>query len=357
MRKIWILYLMFIAFLLTGCGQKTKVENELAKEKGNGILLTTKQLEKREKKEGPKETVVYTKTTLQQERKESLLALFDQMRSMGFENVSEETRDDTAEDEEETKTPTDAEYHKQDQYMLEHADELGIYESSLDRGCIVYSYAVQGKTIQEALASCQKTLAQLKAYGVEGADHLLDGIDTKADDYVRIMDSGLQFYISTSLVDASMVSVEVTLPISSLYVPQKYKDMIEKVIGKRYMVNGCSLGSPIERIALESGDYWHGDDQDAFDRIMLNIKDGKVIQVDMELSEEFRSTSKVKISDDAKETIRNSLLLLQGKETDVDALIQKMETKLPAGGTQGDLEWTIGKGGFRNNVLSVYQKD
>ena len=58
-----------------------------------------------------------------------------------------------------------------------------------------------------------------------------------------------------------------------------------------------------------------------------------------------------------KETIRNSLLLLQGQETDVDALIHKMGTKLQNNGTQGTLEWTIGTGGFRNNVLSVYLKD
>ena len=108
---------------------------------------------------------------------------------------------------------------------------------------------------------------------------------------------------------------------------------------------------------MESGDYWHGDDQDAFSQIMLNMKDGKLIQVDMELPGNFASTSKVKISDDMKETIRNSLLLLQGQETDVDALIHKMETKLQNNGTQGTLEWTIGTGGFRNNVLSVYLKD
>ena len=77
----------------------------------------------------------------------------------------------------------------------------------------------------------------------------------------------------------------------------------------------------------------------------------------MELPGNFASASKVKISDDMKETIRNSLLLLQGQETDVDALIHKMETKLQNNGTQGTLEWTIGTGGFRNNVLSVYLKD
>lgn len=77
----------------------------------------------------------------------------------------------------------------------------------------------------------------------------------------------------------------------------------------------------------------------------------------MELPGNFAECSKVKISDDMKETIRNSLLLLQGQETDVDALIHKMETKLQNNGTQGTLEWTIGTGGFRNNVLSVYLKD
>ena len=50
MKKLWIIYLFFVAFLLTGCGQMTKVEKELSKERGNGILLTKNQLNKREKK-------------------------------------------------------------------------------------------------------------------------------------------------------------------------------------------------------------------------------------------------------------------------------------------------------------------
>ena len=48
MKKLWIIYLFFVAFLLTGCGQMTKVEKELSKERGNGILLTKNQLNKRE---------------------------------------------------------------------------------------------------------------------------------------------------------------------------------------------------------------------------------------------------------------------------------------------------------------------
>ena len=173
------------------------------------------------------------------------------------------------------------------------------------------------------------------------------------------------FYFTNSLADITniidvynyVLSIYFSLHLSILYVPQKYKDIIEKVSGRRYRLTGCSLGSPVERIAMESGDYWHGDDQDAFSQIMLNMKDGKLIQVDMELPGNFASISKVKISDDMKETIRNGLLLLQGQETDVDALIHKLETKLQNNGTQGTLEWTIGTGGFRNNVLSVYLKD
>lgn len=361
MKKLWIIYLFFVAFLLTGCGQMTKVEKELSKERGNGILLTKNQLNKREKKEGPIEEVKYAKTSFQQEKKESLLALFDQMRSLGFEGDA----DNSEEDNDEKETLTDAEYHKRDQELLEHPESYGVCESDLDESIITYSYSTEGKTIQEAIANCQKTLEKLKAYGVEGADHLLDGLSTKEDDYVRVTDSGLIFYITTSLADITnrtdgyndVLSINVSLPLSSLYVPQKYKDIIEKTNGKRYKVTGCSLGSPVERITMESGDYWHGDDQDAFSQIMLNMKDGKLIQVDMELPGNFASTSKVKMSDDMKETIRNSLLLLQGQETDVDALIRKMETKLQNNGTQGTLEWTIGTGGFRNNVLSVYLKD
>lgn len=342
----------------------TKVEKELAKEKGNGVLLTKSQLDKREKKEGPTEQVKYAKTTFQQEKKESLLALFDQMRSLGFEDSTEGTIDDDGDGDGE-KGLTDAAYHKRDQEILEHPENQGVNESNMDENVITYDYATEGKTIQEAIANCQKTLEKLKAYGVEGADHLLDGLSTKEDDYVRVMDSGLIFYINTSLADTTsradgyndVVTVEVSLPLTSLYVPQKCKDIIEKVSGRRYRLTGCSLGSPVERIAMESGDYWHGNDQDAFSRIMLNMKDGKLIQVDMELPGGFASTSKVKMSDDMKETIRNSLLLLQGQETDVDALISKMETKLQNNGTQGTLEWTIGTGGFRTNVLSVYLKD
>lgn len=33
MKKLWIIYLFFVAFLLTGCGQMTKVEKELSKRK------------------------------------------------------------------------------------------------------------------------------------------------------------------------------------------------------------------------------------------------------------------------------------------------------------------------------------
>ena len=43
MKNLWIIYLFFVAFLLTGCGQMTKVEKELSKERGNGILLTKNQ--------------------------------------------------------------------------------------------------------------------------------------------------------------------------------------------------------------------------------------------------------------------------------------------------------------------------
>ena len=50
MKNLWIIYLFFVAFLLTGCGQLTKVEKELSKERGNGILLTKNQLNKRETK-------------------------------------------------------------------------------------------------------------------------------------------------------------------------------------------------------------------------------------------------------------------------------------------------------------------
>lgn len=94
MKKLWIIYLFFVAFLLTGCGQMTKVEKELSKERGNGILLTKNQLNKREKKEGPIEEVKYAKTTFQQEKKESLLALFDQMRSLGFEGDADKSEED-----------------------------------------------------------------------------------------------------------------------------------------------------------------------------------------------------------------------------------------------------------------------
>ena len=34
MKNLWIIYLFFVAFLLTGCGQMTKVEKELSKERG-----------------------------------------------------------------------------------------------------------------------------------------------------------------------------------------------------------------------------------------------------------------------------------------------------------------------------------
>lgn len=247
MKNLWIIYLFFVAFLLTGCGQMTKVEKELSKERGNGILLTKNQLNKREKKEGPIEEVKYAKTTFQQEKKESLLALFDQMRSLGFEGGADESEEDG----EEKETFTDAEYHKRDQELLENPESYGVCESDLDENIITYDYIIEGKTIQEAIANCQKTLEKLKAYGVEGADHLLDGLSTKEYDYVRVTDSGLIFYITTSLADITnrtdgyndVLSINVSLPLSSLYVPQKYKDIIEKVSGRRYRLTGCSLGS------------------------------------------------------------------------------------------------------------------
>ena len=158
-----------------------KSRKRTVKRKRKWYSFDQNQLNKREKKEGPIEEVKYAKTTFQQEKKESLLALFDQMRSLGFEGDA----DKSEEDGEEKETLTDAEYHKRDQELLEHPESYGVCESDLDENIITYDYIIEGKTIQEAIANCQKTLGKLKAYGVEGADHLLDGLSTKEDDYVK----------------------------------------------------------------------------------------------------------------------------------------------------------------------------
>lgn len=361
MKKKITLSLILVVSLLTGCGKTTETQKILedAKIKNDGLILTEAQFVKAQEEKPDK--VSYVKTEYATKQEENLLALFDKLRELGF------TRDNYEISYSETNGIKDnvtelsvEEQKKRDQDIIENLEVYFTEDDYNDLGLsLVYTCTVEGKTGDEIIAKAKEIFSSLENYGITVDKKVFDGMKTGS--YAFSSQNGIQISIGSILEEEEaqlkQMSIGIGVSMSRLYAPEKYNELISRLIGSRYEMMQCSIGGPMSCILLENREwnYYSGNSEgdmvreDCVEHIRLCLVDQKIFRIDLEMPENFLKKYKITMSDGTKETVRACLTELMNDEKLADEFIEKMRTKLSPSGTFGDYSWEI-----KGSALSIY---